>query len=164
MRWCLFKLAEALIRGSDEAPPSITIHLPPTPVVEVPPPLPPARPPKPQRTLSIKAPVAPSKSPLIPFAAPPKLKLPMNGGRKLSITTPLGESKKPSNTYTVPALPIRKGATKPTPKPAPKATPNSALNRNDMIVCQNAIRKLKAHKAAVLFLQPVDPVRDGAPK
>ena len=172
VRWSVLKLADLLVKGADEVAPSITIHLPPTPAVETPPQLPPVKVTKPQRSLSIRAPVAPAKSPLTPFTVPPKLKLPLNGtrdsgARAPASATPLGENRRGSNAFPVPPVPPRKASTKQQPKAQAKAQPKqqpSGMARDELIACQNALRKLKTHKNAPIFLQPVDPVRDGAPK
>src|SRR4051812_3132724 len=72
VRWCILKLADILIRGVEETPPKVTIHLPPTPVAEVAPQLP---------AVKVKAPrpskssVPPPKAPLVPAVVSNKLKL-----------------------------------------------------------------------------------------
>lgn len=50
-------------------------------------------------------------------------------------------------------------------KPAhiPKAQ-TGGMSMNDLRACCNALKKLKVHKSAMLSMQPVDPVRDHAPK
>lgn len=166
-------MADLLIRGSEEVPPKVTIHLPPTPVTETAPPLPPLKVPlKTQKSLSLK-PGTP-KTPSTPISVPPKLKLPINGARADATHTPrsgtprsgtpLAETRKPS--FPVPKLPKRI-AEKPVGKVQPKHVPKAqsgGMSVYDLRACQNALKKLQTHKRAVIFLQPVDPVRDRAPK
>jgi transcription initiation factor TFIID subunit 2 len=38
------------------------------------------------------------------------------------------------------------------------------MSLNDLRACRNALKKMQTHKRAGLFLQPVGPVRDHAPK
>jgi transcription initiation factor TFIID subunit 2 len=38
------------------------------------------------------------------------------------------------------------------------------MSLNDLRACRNALKKIKPHKHAALFLEPVDPVRNHAPK
>src|ERR1700729_1708443 len=73
VRWGIIKLADILIRGAEEVAPKVTIHLPPTPAQETPPPLPAVKLPSKTRPVP-KASGPPGRSPLVPFA-PPKLKL-----------------------------------------------------------------------------------------
>ena len=171
MRWWLLKLADLLIRGAEEVPPKVTIHLPPTPVNEVPPPLPPVKISVKQRSLQSGGP--PTKSPLTPFTIPPKLKLPVNATPKDVLATPASATpltaesgRRPS--FQVPRPPVLK---KPAPpkqgKPAPAKIPKaqiSGMSLPDLKGCRLALKKLQASKHAPVFLQPVDPVRDRAPK
>jgi transcription initiation factor TFIID subunit 2 len=50
-------------------------------------------------------------------------------------------------------------------KPAhvPKAQ-SGGMSLNDLRGSRNALKKLKSHKHAAVFNQPVDPIRDHAPK
>ncbi|KAH9929687.1 uncharacterized protein B0H18DRAFT_995740 [Fomitopsis serialis] len=121
VRWCLLKLADLLIRGAEEAPPKVTIHLPPTPVTEVAPPIPPDG-------------RAAIRTPTLPFAGPPKLKLPPSSVQ--------GD------------VPPPKKALAPEKK-KPQNVPKAHLSQ--------CLKKLQTHKRAAVFLQPVDPVRDHAP-
>ena len=157
-----------LIRGSEEVPPKVTIHLPPTPVVEAAPPLPPLKVPlKPQKSLSLK-PGTP-KTPTTPISIPPKLKLPLNGARADGAHTPRAgtphtEMRKAS--FPIPKPPKRiaeKPVSKTQPKHVPKAQ-SGGMSVYDLRACQSALKKLQTHKRAIIFLQPVDPVRDRAPK
>ncbi|THH30629.1 hypothetical protein EUX98_g3547 [Antrodiella citrinella] len=164
VRWWLLKLADLLIRGSEEAPPKVTIHLPPTPVNEVAPPLPTVKIPLKQR--SIKAGGPPVKSPLTPFTIPPKLKLPVNGGLYDSIATPSSatpttEGRKPS--FQIPKPPLKKATVvKAASAKVPKAQ-TGGMSLPDLKASRLALKKVQGHKNAAVFLQPVDPVRDRAP-
>lgn len=53
------------------------------------------------------------------------------------------------------------------PKVTTKAPPKAqagGMSPNDLKACRNALKKLQTHKAAFFFKQPVDPIRDNAPK
>ena len=65
----MLKLADLAVRGTDEKPPKVTIHLPPTPATEVPPPSP-----------------APSGIKLIPKAVKPQIKI---SARRPSMPSPV---------------------------------------------------------------------------
>jgi transcription initiation factor TFIID subunit 2 len=167
VRWCVLKLADLVIRGVEETAPKFTIHLPPTPVIESAPPLPLAKPPlKVQRTLKSGGP--PVKSPLVPITVPSKVRFPgsshTNAAPKAP-RAPVPEVKK-GVTFTIPAAPVKGKTKKPKAnKPAhvPKAQ-SGGMSFNDLRACQTALRKLKLDKHAPPFLQPVDPIRDHAPK
>ncbi|KZT27583.1 hypothetical protein NEOLEDRAFT_1130581 [Neolentinus lepideus HHB14362 ss-1] len=167
VRWCLLKLADLLVRGAEESAPKVTIHLPPTPVLEQPPPLPlpKASVLKSQRT--IKAIGGTPKMPMPPHLIIPSTKL------LFSPSTPAMESPKVTNgavngqrpIFAKPAAPKGKKAVTMAPKKggnAPKAQA-AGMSVNDLRACRNALQKLRAYKHAPLFLQPVDPVRDRAP-
>ncbi|EIW64059.1 uncharacterized protein TRAVEDRAFT_55102 [Trametes versicolor FP-101664 SS1] len=164
VRWCLLKLADLLIRGNEEAAPKVTIHLPPTPVAEVPPPLPPVKlPSKPIRALKSGGPTP--KSPLASFTVPPKLKLlpgnsqsDVSAARAPGSATPGPEKRKE---FSVPKVPA-KASEKKTGKAAPRAQ-SSGMSVHDLRACRTALKKVQTNKHAALFLQPVDPVRDRAP-
>ena len=49
------------------------------------------------------------------------------------------------------------------PKAIPKAQ-SGGMSHNDLTACRNALKKIQTNKKAAVFLQPVDPVRDKAPK
>jgi transcription initiation factor TFIID subunit 2 len=170
VRWCILKVAEILIRPVDETPPTVKIHIPSTPVVEATPP--PAKPPV-KAARSVKSGGPPAKSPLVPFNVPTKLRLPaspmLDSPRTPSI--PLESSKK-GVAFAQPAPP-----TKGKPKGRPPKTANNSvkpahvpkgqsggMSLNDLRGCRNALKKLKSHKHAAVFNQPVDPIRDHAPK
>ncbi|KAL4070551.1 hypothetical protein J3A83DRAFT_4244024 [Scleroderma citrinum] len=169
VRWGIIKLADLVLRGVEEAPPKVTIHLPPTPVLEQPPPI--KLPPK-VTARPIKAGGPPARSPLVSTPAPPKLKIVPNVSQARaspatpSVVTPSAGRMGP------PPPPAAKV------KPKPKARPPAAngikppqvpkaqmggMSLNDLRACRNALKKLKLHKNAILFMQPVDPVRDHAP-
>jgi transcription initiation factor TFIID subunit 2 len=82
--------------------------------------------------------------------------------------TPLPDGKK-SVTFTVPAPPpkIKKPVVKkPTvkkPSLVPKAQ-SGGMSVQDLRACQKLLLKIKPDKHAVVFLQPVDPIRDHAPE
>jgi transcription initiation factor TFIID subunit 2 len=167
VRWYLLKLADMLVRGAEEQPPKVTIHLPPTPVTEVPPPLPvvklKARP-------SVKIDNTPvTHSPLTPFATAPKLKL-LPGGSVTpgpSSTTPTVK-RIGSSAIAVPKAPKQvpvppRSDHKPPSKHVPRAR-SGGMELSDLHACRNMLRKLQTNKHATLFLQPVDPIRDRAPR
>lgn len=174
VRWSLLKLADLLIRGTEEAPPKVTIHLPPTPVVEAPPPLPSVKVPLKSRP-SFKSGVPPTRTPSTPF--PPKLKLPPSSSQTdVSVRTPsaLTPAADKLDVFVVPKplVPKRpipekerekeKEKEKKQQKNVPKAQ-SSGMSLNDLRASRNALKKLQTHKHAAIFLQPVDPVRDRAP-
>ncbi|KAK0208686.1 hypothetical protein DFS33DRAFT_1413599 [Desarmillaria ectypa] len=175
VRWCILKLADLLIRPVDEVPPKLSLHLPPkTPITETPPSLPvPKVSIKPQRKPSV---VASLKSPLTPIHVPPKLKL-SNGGITRDVTP---KPPPPPPQSIAPVLPSKKtGAFVVPPAPAkgkPKGRPpnknpkraqvpkahSSGMSLADLTATRNALKKIRDHKHARWFLQPVDPVRDKA--
>ena len=61
------------------------------------------------------------------------------------------------------AAKAEKKASKPVSKPGTKAQA-SGMSMNDLRGCRSALAKLQTHKKAAMFLQPVDPIRDRAPK
>ncbi|KAJ3487118.1 hypothetical protein NLI96_g3752 [Meripilus lineatus] len=165
VRWCLLKLADLLIRPTEEVPPKVTIHLPPTPVTEVPPSLPPVK--VPSKRPSLKTSVPSVKGPHTPFTIPPKLKLPANGPHTDSIIrTPSSHTpavdRRPSFPVPKPPKKVVEKERRQPPKSAPKAQ-SSGMAVNDLRGSRNALKKLQTHKKAAVFLQPVDPVRDRAP-
>ena len=168
VRWCILKLADLLIRPVDETPPSVKIHIPSTPVIDIPPQTPVVKaPPKIPRVIKSGGP--PNKSPLITFNLPTKLKLPLPDTVSPKIPpTPLAEKK--AVVFATPEIPLKaaklKGRpVKPSIKPAhtPKAQ-SGGMSLNDLRASRNALKKLKSNKHAALFIQPVDPIRDHAPK
>ena len=157
-----------LIKPAEEQPPKVTIHLPPTPVIEAPPPLPTPKL-KVQRTLSIKANVAAVKSPLTPVTIPPKIKLPMNGSRvdvtprlpSLPPATPfMGRRRESGSSF---SKPTKKVEIQRPPNTLPKSR-SGGMDFYDEKACKAAVKKLQNHKRSYFFRQPVDPVRDRAPQ
>jgi transcription initiation factor TFIID subunit 2 len=173
VRWYLLKLADMVVRGAEEQPPKVTIHLPPTPVTEVPPPLPVVKLNVKASRPSVKTDLGtPARSPLTPFAQTPKVRLVPSGSvtpGPVSATTPV-----PKRTGSILVMPkgpkgVATGSgsrkeTKPISKaPQPKKALSSGMEQADLSACRNMLRKLQSNKHATLFLQPVDPVRDKAP-
>jgi transcription initiation factor TFIID subunit 2 len=171
VRWSIIKLADVLVRGAEEAAPKLSIHLPPpTPVTETAPPLP-----------SVK----------IPLSAKPTRAIKSGGPRNTPVSTPITPKIRllPSGHMDATGLPSvstpvvgqsilnKQGAAFQTPVPAgkiklkqkkdTKAVPKAqsgGMASFDLKACRTALQKLKSSKHSNLFLQPVDPVRDRAPK
>ncbi|KAF9055881.1 hypothetical protein BJ165DRAFT_1336062, partial [Panaeolus papilionaceus] len=160
VRWCLLKLADLLIRPVEETPPSVKIHIPSTPVVEAAPPLPTVKVPTTKVPAKVPRPPKPapvlSKSASVTLSGPTKLKVPAPA----TPATPVAPSPKvvnaPQPDVTKKAVAVSK------PVHVPKAQ-SGGMPLNDLKASRNALKKLKANKHAVLFLQPVDPIRDHAP-
>lgn len=158
-----------VIRGAEEPKPKLTIHVPATPVSETPPslPTPIAMSAKSAQNRPIK--IINRKSSLLPStptATPAKLRLPSAHGVDLiKASTAASPVATPKHTKhaTVVATPRPAPIVKKKEKPLPKAQ-SSGMSVNDLKACRNAIKKLMAFKHSVLFRQPVDPVRDRAPK
>ncbi|KAI9511720.1 hypothetical protein F5148DRAFT_1168299 [Russula earlei] len=170
VRWSIIKLADVLVRGAEEAPPKLSIHLPPpTPVTEIAPPLPSVKipvPPKPSRIIK------PGGSKNTPVSTPvtPKIRLVPSAHMEVvnvsSLSTPLAgqstvikqgtTSKTPANTK------VKVKAKSKETKAVPKAQ-SGGMTSFDLKACRTALQKLKTSKHSNLFLQPVDPVRDRAP-
>ncbi|EIW87115.1 TATA-binding protein associated factor Taf2 [Coniophora puteana RWD-64-598 SS2] len=169
VRWAIIKLADLVLRGVEEAPPKVTIHLPPTPATETAPQLPLVRP-----TVKAKVPGKPSalvRTPTLPtpISATPKLKIIPSGSHAPAISTPGGSAghakqnaKPPTAAPERPKLKTKQlnGVTK--PSHIPKAQ-SGGMVINDLRACRNALKKLNVHKNCPIFMQPVDPVRDHAP-
>lgn len=173
VRWCVLKLADILFRPVEETPPTVRIHIPITPVAEVSPQLPSVKlSTKLQRGLKS---ASSGTAPLAPVTVPPRLKLP--GSVPLPDPSPRTATPNP-----LPDPPVRipvtpsisasrgiqpkvKGRPPKSIKPvqAPKGQ-SGGMSLNDLRACRNALKKLNANKHARLFLQPVDPIRDQAPK
>ncbi|KAH9486347.1 Transcription initiation factor TFIID subunit 2 [Psilocybe cubensis] len=188
VRWCILKLADLLIRPVEESPPSVKIHIPSTPVLDTAPMLPAVKvPPKVPRVIKSGGP--PIKSPLVTLNPPTKLKLPASPmlestSLKPLPPTPVPEAPKKVVNFAKPDLPPKvpkslkaRPSTTPAPvhsstskvakvttKPAhvPKAQ-SGGMSLNDLKATRAALKKLKSNKHAVIFLQPVDPIRDHAP-
>jgi transcription initiation factor TFIID subunit 2 len=168
VRWSILKLADVLVRGAEEAPPKLSIHLPPpTPVTEIPPPLPLVKipvPPKPSRAIKsggprntpVSTPVTP-KIRLLPTAQVEAVNI-------ASLSTPaVGQPKQGSAPKTPAGTKIKVKAKNKDAKAVPKAQ-SGGMASFDLKACRTALQKLKSSKHSNLFLQPVDPVRDRAPK
>lgn len=153
------KLADLVLRGSEEAPPKVTIHLPPTPAVEAPPPIPVVKiQPKVPRPLP-KPPV--SNSPAIGTPITPRIKLlPSGSFREPAPKTPVISEQRKRNF----AIPPPKRPQQPEKKKAVSKPQTAGMSVYDLGACRNALKKVQTHKRAKLFLQPVDPVRDRAPE
>ncbi|KAF8167444.1 hypothetical protein B0H34DRAFT_792168 [Crassisporium funariophilum] len=175
VRWCILKLADLLIRPVDEAPPSVKIHLPSTPVVEVAPPIPAVK-------VATKVPRViksgglPLKNPLITLNLPTtKVRIPSSPHLDTMVSkipsTPLAETPKKAVAFATPAPKLSskpKGRPTTTTKISPKTNhlpkaQSGGMSLNDLRAARNALKKLKANKHALIFVQPVDPIRDHAP-
>ncbi|EJC98793.1 uncharacterized protein FOMMEDRAFT_161628 [Fomitiporia mediterranea MF3/22] len=178
VRLCMLKLADLVVRGADEPLPKNTIHLPPTPVTESPPVVPMQTPSsikiapkvsKPQikigqRKQSLATPSTPTPS---TSHAPSKLRLAPSGSTMppASVDTeniaPAAESR-----FKEPLPPLLPSKAAPGSKKKDKPIPKSqsgGMSIQDVKACQAALKRLNTCKAAFLFLQPVDPIRDKAP-
>jgi transcription initiation factor TFIID subunit 2 len=171
VRWQLLKLADMLLRGADEVAPKMTVRLPPTPVTEFPPPLPVVKF-KSRPTIKTELPM---RSPLAPLPTTPKIKLLPSGATPTStaVSLPFREVKavpvsaRPSNTPASSApkqnLRIPAKPAKVIQKHVPKAQ-SGGMSLLHLRACRNLLKKIQTNKHAALFNQPVDPVRDKAPK
>ncbi|KZT08630.1 uncharacterized protein LAESUDRAFT_45791 [Laetiporus sulphureus 93-53] len=164
VRWGLLKLADLLIRGAEEAPPKVMIHLPPTPVSEVAPVLPAVKLP-PKARPSFKSGGPPTKAIAPPFT--PRLKF-MSNNSQVDVSARMPGAVTPNvsrrDVFPVPRPPAPKriSIVEKKDKSIPKAR-SGGMSLNDVQACRNALKKLQMHKNAHWFLQPVDPVRDNAP-
>ena len=174
VRWSILKLADLLIRPVEEAPPSVKIHIPSTPVIETAPQLPlPKVPVKISKVIKSGGP--PSKNPLAARINPlTKLKLPASPHPDAIPSrpppTPVTEAPKKAVVFAKPDLPPKVSKSKGNPSKdthksahVPKAQ-SGGMSLNDLRASRNALKKLKTNKRALIFLQPVDPIRDHAPK
>lgn len=181
VRLSMLKLADLVFRGAEESPPKVTIHIPRAPVAET-------APPSPSPILGSKSGVKgkrlkiplPGKAQGVqsPIAAPSgKIKI-----RSLQIQPEAVASPPASAATTAPPPPTPKPVAPkkevsfmtPKPKPKQKAAPpkkvkpvqsqSGGMSANDYRASRSALKKLQANKHARLFAQPVDPVRDNAPK
>lgn len=173
VRWCVLKLADILIRGVEETAPTVKLHLPPTPVIETPAQLPTVKVPFKARPLKAGGPPH-TKNPMIPPShIPPRLKLPGSSQPHVEHPlrtpgTPISEQSKKAGIVISPILPKAKPPKSRPPKSdrpshVPKAQ-SSGMPLTDLRASRSALKKLLPHKHAVLFLQPVDPIRDHAPR
>ncbi|KAF8665397.1 hypothetical protein AX16_000416 [Volvariella volvacea WC 439] len=187
VRWCILKLADILIKPDDESPPPLKLHLPSTPMSETGPQVPIIKPPnKPPRSTRPSMPTTP-KTPSLPINIPTKLRVPGTPVAE-SVSRPFPPTSTPAQEkMDPPPLPPPRSQTplasslkaKPKPKPPTKVVekpvhvPNKpvhvpkaqsgGMSLNDLRASRNALKKLKGNKHALVFLQPVDPIRDHAP-
>ena len=172
-------MADLLIRPVEETPPTVKIHIPSTPIIESAPQPPPIK-------ATVKAPR------LIKTSGPPAKVAPAPATTKLKLPgTPTISSPRIPSKHVLPE-PVKRGVPLAAPStPTPSAPPASAPKANkakpskpassskpkempkpqtagmsvqDYKACKSALKKLKTNKHAALFLQPVDPIRDHAPK
>ena len=161
-------MADVLVRGAEEAPPKLSIHLPPpTPVTETAPPLPLVKipvPPKPSRTFKSGG---PRNTPVSTPVTPKIRLLPSAQAEAANIFSPstpaVGQPKHVSALKTPAETKIKLKAKNKEAKAVPKAQ-SGGMTSFDLKACRTALQKLKTSKHSNLFLQPVDPVRDRAPK
>ena len=176
VRWCLLKLADLLIRPVEETPPTVKLHIPSTPIIEAAPQPPPVKAIVKAPRL-VKAGGPPTK--VTPTLATTKLKLPgtptISSPRIPSIHVPPEPVKRgvsfaapPTPTSITPSHKANKAKpSKPASSSKPVSTPKAqtaGMSVHDYKACKSALKKLKTNKHAALFLQPVDPIRDHAPK
>ncbi|KAG6851364.1 hypothetical protein H0H93_005762 [Arthromyces matolae] len=174
VRWSLLKLADLLIRPVDEVAPSVKIHIPSTPVTDVTPPIPALKAPiKAVKAIKIGGP--PPKSPLVSFNNPPMLRLPASPAPDATMPPPATPRVEPSKRGVAPgaapplAIKPKVKASKPLKSVQPiksahvSKAQSGGLPLTDLRVCRNALKKLQSNKAAAIFKQPVDPIRDHAP-
>lgn len=167
VRWCMLKLADLAVRGVEEPLPKVTIHLPPTPVTEAPPPIPAPGIKIIPKIKTLVKPVGRKGSIVIPPTPPPmstesvkKLRLP-----PATPSTPLPNVKSASTAMKPPAIIPQKPVQiiKKKERVVPKSQ-TAGMEIYEVKACRNALKKIIANKHASLFRQPVDPVRDKAPK
>ncbi|THH09339.1 hypothetical protein EW145_g2091 [Phellinidium pouzarii] len=173
VRWCILKLADLAVRGNEEPPPKVTIHLPPTPATEAPPvPLPPPGikivPKRPQikmgpRKGSLLLPSVPS-TPVPASPLPPNLKLHLGPSVVPYFPNTAGGAVPGLRFGIKPPLPPTKPVSAPKKKEKylPKAQ-SKGMSVSDLKACQTALKRLNTAKNSAIFLQPVDPIRDKAP-
>jgi transcription initiation factor TFIID subunit 2 len=152
------------IRGAEEALPKVTIHLPPTPVTEQAPALPPLtiKPKLPKISMHISSPKTPTVAP----ANLAKIRLPSTA----SVTRPLSPAvQTPSNqpSQLKKSISLKPLAAPPPSKKKAKPQPKgqaSGMSNHDLQACRRALKRLQTHKHSFIFQQPVDPIRDKAPR
>ncbi|KAI0028582.1 hypothetical protein K488DRAFT_80600 [Vararia minispora EC-137] len=169
VRWAVLKFADILIRGAEETAPKLSIHIPPTPITDIAPPLPlvklPAKPRPNKAGTSVVTPVAsslklrlPPSTPTIETSHPPPFVPPL-----VTPATPA-----PARvSFDASAIVSKKGNKPSIAKPkVAKAVPKAqsgGMDIFDLKASRSILQKLQNHKSAFLFRQPVDPVRDQAP-
>jgi len=179
VRWCILKIADLLIRPVEETPASVKIHIPSTPITEAPPVFPVVRVQPPKLTRSIKYGGPPIKKPSLTLNPSTKLKLPASPAPDVvppkAVATPVTVAAKKAVTFVTPNIPTKvkvpkaskplatknKNGAKPALVPKPQS---GGMTLNDLRASRNALKKLQSNKHCRIFLQPVDPIRDHAPK
>jgi len=175
VRWCILKLADLLIRPVEETPPSVKIHIPSTPVTENSSVLSAVKA-QPTKLLRSIKPGGPPKKPSLTLNPTARVKLPVG---PLSARSPARvlpavstEAAKKVVNFATPSVPSKKsqkaakaltGKAGTKPAHVPKSQ-SSGMSLNDLRASRNALKKLQSNKHARIFLQPVDPIRDHAPK
>lgn len=165
VRWCLLKLAEMTIRPAEETLPKVTIHLPPTPVSEAPPMLPA---PIPKVRVAPKLPVKPPTVPLatpVAKAAPalPKIRFGSLINTPKVQTSQIQAKTESAKRHVGFDRQTDHAGQKKKEKVLPKGQ-SGGLSNHDLRALRTALKKLMAYKHSILFRQPVDPIRDRAPK
>jgi transcription initiation factor TFIID subunit 2 len=168
VRWSIIKLADVLVRGAEEAPPKLSIHLPPsTPVTETAPPLPLVKipvPPKPSRSIKSGGPRnTPVSTPVTPKIRLVSAAHAEAAGTSSPVTGQPALTKQGSSSKTPAVTKFKLKAKNKDAKAVPKAQ-SGGMASFDLKACRTALQKLKSSKHSNLFMQPVDPVRDRAPK
>ncbi len=177
VRWCILKIADLLIRPVEETPPSVKIHIPSTPITEVPPVFPVVRVQPPKLTRGVKYGGPPTKKPSLTLNPSTRLKLPASPAPDVvppkAVAALVTVAAKKAVTFATPNVPTKVKvskaskplATKNGAKPALVPKPQSGgMTLNDLRASRNALKKLQSNKHCRIFLQPVDPIRDHAPK
>jgi transcription initiation factor TFIID subunit 2 len=180
----MLKLADLVFRGAEESPPKVTIHIPRAPVVEASPASPsPILGSKPgMKGKRLKIPL-PGKAPGVqsPMATPSgKIKIPSLPVQPEAVVSPPVSAaatalpppppspSKPVGPKKEVAFATSKPKSKQKVAPPKKAKPiqgqSGGMSANDYRASRSALKKLQVNKHARLFAQPVDPVRDNAPK
>lgn len=180
VRLSMLKLSELVFRGAEESPPKVTIHIPRAPVLEtfsavVTPAL--------KKRMKLSAPgkvgtpisgVPPAKirlpAPSMPPEAAPS---PTPSQRNTNVrlpplprpsAQPKPDALKKEVAFITPKLKHKqKGSPAKKPKPLHPAQANG-MSMDDYRASRSALKKTLANKHARIFAQPVDPVRDNAPK
>jgi transcription initiation factor TFIID subunit 2 len=178
VRWAILALADILIRPREETPPALRIHLPPPTPVTPTAPVPSQGKNAPKLRLNVAAkvatPQASSTTPIVKSAT----KLKLSNSTALLDGTPPGSPRFPlvavqehhftdksvlgSSTSNAINRKTKAKTNKPSIQPS-KGSSNGML-LGDLAACRLLLKKLKANKHGVIFLQPVDPVRDKAPR
>ena len=185
----MLKLADLVFRGAEESPPKVTIHIPRTPVMEsspaIPSPLSGSKAGLKSKRLKIpmSMKVPGTQSPLstpsgkikIPSTPPVQSEDGVSRRPPPSLPPPTSISpSRPASSQT--RMAQRKDVAFATPKPKPKPktgspkkpkpvqAQSSGMSANDYRASRSALKKIQSNKHARLFSQPVDPVRDNAPK